>query len=98
MVYEIRQEDVADHFTHEVAPSDEHLSGGGFVSAYTPNYRTIFEKWTLQEATPTSPKESTRYIASCYGELAITDDATVSGETRGIHESISISRAYYTKR
>jgi hypothetical protein len=98
LIYEIRRQEIADHFAAEVAPSDEDLSGGGFVSAYTPGYSLIIEEWPLEPVSATFPKGSKRYIASCYGELGITGDLSAIDETRGIHESISISRAYYTKR
>jgi hypothetical protein len=100
---EIRPEDFTKWFATEIAPSDSVLSNGDFVTAYTPSNLLVWEVWDLTDDASTSTttlvkKQTLRYVATAYGELGMTNDAVAAGETRGIHETISISRAYYTKR
>ena len=97
---EVRPENFPKHFSAEIAPSDAALSAGDFVTAYTPSDTLVWEDWPIEEVPQGNQQKKTthRFVATCYGELALTNDAVASGETRGIHETISISRAYYTKR
>jgi hypothetical protein len=97
-IFTLVQSNFAQHFAAEIAPSDQVLSGGGLVTAYTPGYSMIIERWKIELPAQGAPDPVYRYVASCFGETQIAGDATASGETRCIHESVSISRAYYTKR
>ena len=97
-IFTLTLNDWSSKFAAAPAPSDADLSGGGFVTAYTPSSNVVIEEWMLEPKKDAQTPAVYRYVATCYGETALAGDTSFGTETRGIHESISISRAYYTKR
>ncbi len=66
------------------------------VSAYVPSATAIQETWMRADSDVGDPtRESVRVAITIFGELNLPGEAIAAGQARALHDSVSISQAYY---
>lgn len=67
----------------------------GAVSPYLPTAQAIQESWPRANSDPGETGDTRRVAVTIFGELGLPGEAIPAGQVRALHDTVSISQAYY---